>query len=174
MHIENVIINIGSSPSAMLQAVTSALLRGADLREPGSQPAPPAPATGPIANPPPIGEYWPGHGGIYCGVSRGEDGQPDAHIVLLEAIPATNLSWENAVKWAEGLGNGARLPTRFESALLYANLHDKLEKEYWNWTGTQFSASSAVYQFFGYGGQGNSDKKSKARARAVRLVQLSA
>ena len=44
----------------------------------------------------------------------------------------------------------------------------------WYWSSTQFSASSAFGQDFGYGLQGHDAKKSEARARAVRLIQLSA
>jgi hypothetical protein len=47
--------------------------------------------------------------------------------VLLNASPIGDMKWDDAVKWAEGLGDGARLPTRFESALLYANLQDKFD-----------------------------------------------
>jgi len=122
----------------------------------------------PATSTPSIGEIWPEQGGIYAGVSRGEDGAPDAHLVLLEAVPEQDLNWADALKWADGLGNGARLPTRFEAALLYANLHDKLDTERWHWTGTQSSASSAWIQYFSYGIQSDGSKSSEARARAVR------
>lgn len=122
---------------------------------------------------PRIGQPWPA-GGIYAGVSRGEDGEPDAHLVLLAEKPEGDLAWQAAVDWAKGLGDGARLPTRFESALLYAHLQDQFETDRWHWTGTQYSASYAWGQFFDLGNQGISAKSYEARARAVRRFPLEA
>nr|WP_294864388.1 DUF1566 domain-containing protein [uncultured Pseudogulbenkiania sp.] len=31
---------------------------------------------------PRIGEYWPGQGGVYAGLIRGENGQPDYHLIV--------------------------------------------------------------------------------------------
>ena len=121
---------------------------------------------------PAIGEPWPEHGGVYAGLSRGEDGQSDGHLVLLDDLPGKELKWADAVKWADGLGNGARLPTRFESALLYANVRDKIELGDWYWTGTQYSVHDAWNQHFGDGNQNYDFKKFEARCRAVRLIQL--
>ena len=109
-------------------------------------------------------------GGIYAGLSRGEDGAPDAHIILLDDVPSEKLNWADAVKWAEGPGNGARLPTRFESALLYANVRDQLVTDEWHWTGTQYSAGNAWMQNFGNGTQSYYDKNDTGRARAVRRL----
>lgn len=39
----------------------------------------PAPAANDI---PSIGEYWPGEGGIYAGVMRGENGNPDYRLIV--------------------------------------------------------------------------------------------
>ena len=33
-------------------------------------------------NPPSLGQYWPGQGGIYAGLMRGEDGHPDYHLIV--------------------------------------------------------------------------------------------
>jgi hypothetical protein len=118
--------------------------------------------------PPRIGEPWPGVAGIYAGLARGLDGEPDGHLVLLDALPDPDLDWAAAVAWAEGLADGARLPTRFESALLYANLRDQLDTSRWHWTGTQYSADNAWFQGFDYGYQHFNGKSFKARARAVR------
>ncbi|MFZ3141181.1 DUF1566 domain-containing protein [Polaromonas sp.] len=155
----------------MSRAFIEALLRGP---EPGSQsaPTPESNAVASVTGIPAIGEIWAEQGGIYAGVSRGKDGSLDAHIVLLDATPENDLSWADAVSWAEGLGNDARLPTRFESALLYANLRDKLDTERWHWTGTQFLGSSAFGQYFDNGFQDYYGKKSKGRARAVRRVSI--
>jgi hypothetical protein len=110
------------------------------------------------------------HGGIYAGLFRGEDGAPDAHIILLDDTPGKDLNWADAVKWAEGLGDGARLPTRFESALLYANVHDQLVTDEWHWTGTQVSAGTSWMQYFSHGSQFTSYKLNAGRARAVRRL----
>ena len=118
--------------------------------------------------PPAIGQAWPEHGGIYAGLARGEDGKPDAHLVLLDELSPGKMRWADAVKWAEGLGNGARLPTRCESALLYSQLHDKVDDNYWYWTGTQYSDSIAWIQDFYDGYQLIYPKSAEGRARAVR------
>ena len=117
---------------------------------------------------PAIGDPWPDVGGAYAGLSRAEDGQPDGHLVLLDDVPDSDLKWADAGAWAQGLGNGARLPSRFESALLYANLQKEFVPDAWYWTGTQYSAGNAWSQDFGYGSQYDSYKSFEARARAVR------
>lgn len=43
------------------------------------RPAPPAAAAQLI---PRIGEYWPSQGGVYAGLMRGENGQPDYHLIV--------------------------------------------------------------------------------------------
>ena len=119
---------------------------------------------------PAIGAKWPGAiDGIYAGVSRGENGEPDGHLVLLSAKPEEDLTWKDAKAWAEGLGNGARLPTRFESALLYANLRDQFDLNEWYWTGTVYesSPSYAWLQLFDYGLQLGNRQSLEFRARAV-------
>ena len=119
-----------------------------------------------VTRQPVIGERI--RGGSYAGISRGESGEPDGHIIWLDDIPSGKLNWPDAVKWAKSLGDGARLPTRFESPLLYANLRDQVSPEDWYWTGTQYSAISAWSQLFHGGGQYYGRKSSEGRARAVR------
>ena len=121
--------------------------------------------------PPRIGDRY--QGGIYAGLSRGENSEPDAHIILIDDVPPEELDWEDAIEWAEGLGDGARLPTRFESALLYANLHDQIKTGDWYWTSTQNSAYNAWMQDCDSGRQINSNKNSLGSAKAVRrLISL--
>ncbi|WP_044872004.1 DUF1566 domain-containing protein [Pseudomonas sp. LFM046] len=45
--------------------------------------------------PPAIGQYWSGQGGVYAGLVRGEDGQPDYHLVVptAEAATAKEIPW---------------------------------------------------------------------------------
>jgi hypothetical protein len=119
-----------------------------------------------------VGERSEAVDGIYAGIARGLDGEPDGHLFLLDDKPTGKLSWADACKWAEGLGDGARLPTRFESALLYANLQDQLDIEAWHWTGTQYSDIYAWYQNFRTGGQDYYDKSYEGRCRAVRRLVL--
>jgi hypothetical protein len=113
----------------------------------------------------------PGIDGVYAGISRGENGEPDGHLVLLEREARRDMKWDDAVKWAEGLGDGARLPTRFESALLYANLQDQFDTDRWHWTGTQYSerrAGPVLRQRHQY----TTARRLEARARAVRRLIL--
>lgn len=35
-----------------------------------------------VSQVPALGEYWPGEGGVYAGVMRGENGQPDYHLIV--------------------------------------------------------------------------------------------
>ena len=173
MHIDTTNINIHTEQSAISRAFIEALLRGPELNEPDTQPeAAPAAATEVTTSVPRIGEAWPGKGGIYAGISRGEDEAPDAHLVLLDVTPDEELNWSDAVEWAKGWGDGARLPTRFESALLYANLRDKIGTDGWYWTGTQSSDNSAFLQNFYGGTQYGYDKSCEGRARAVRRLAI--
>ena len=59
-------------------------------------------------------------GGIFCGLTTKPDGTHHA-VVLLPDAPVKRLNWADSTAWAEGLGNGAQLPTRPVSALLFAN-----------------------------------------------------
>lgn len=119
-----------------------------------------------------IGDAWPNVDGIYAGISRGEGDEPDVHLVLLNAFEDKDMSWQNAKEWAESVGG--RLPTRMESALLYANLRDKLDAANWLWTGSesQSSSSYAWCQLFYDGGQSTDGKLSTFRARAVSRFPL--
>jgi hypothetical protein len=170
MNIKAKTVHINFHPgqqSVMSGAILSAMLRETNTDTQGEQ------NNAKFANcAPGIGEIWELHGGIYAGISRGLDGQPDAHLVLLEVRPDSDLNWADATKWAEGLGCGARLPTRFESALLYANLQDKLDTEKWHWTGTQYSDHYAFFQNFNNGTQYGSLKSAGGRARAVRRLEI--
>jgi len=173
VHIETININFAAGQSAINRAFIEAFLRGPEMNASDDQPAANGESTGVAPELPPcIGDAWPAQQGIYAGVSRGEDGAPDAHIVLLDEIPEKELKWSDAVMWAEGRGNGARLPTRFESALLYANVRDKLDTDGWYWTGTQHSVAAAFVQYFDDGYQYYDGKAFEGRARAVRRLAI--
>jgi len=173
MHIENVNITInetkarGSFPAGFIAALFAAasLPPVADAGSDSAKPMPPA-----------IGEVWLDQGGIYCGVARGEDGQPDHHLILALEAPAQDFNWQAAQAHAKTIeADGHKdfaLPTRFESALLYANVRDKLDTDRWHWTGTQSSEHDAFNQNFDDGYQDYNGKKFEARARFVRRLVL--
>lgn len=105
-------------------------------------------------------------GGLFAGLTTDAGGTHCA-VVLLADVPAAEMTWQQAMAWAEGLG--ATLPARPVAALLF--MHLKVEAD-WHWTGEQFSASGAWTQSFIYGSQFNHAKGAELRARAVRLIPL--
>ena len=113
-------------------------------------------------------------GGIFCGLTTKPDGTHHA-VVLLPDAPSERLKRADAMAWAEALGNGAQLPTRPVAALLFANAKPQFE-EAWHWTSEVDAddSSCAWTQHFDDGGQFFSHKSSAGRARAVRLIQLTA
>ena len=149
------------------QAIMDALQRALDPRFVAAEEPTSAAATIPA-----IGEPWPGiQGSAYAGISRGEEGAPDAHLVLLGEKPA-DMNWPDAMKHAEQRSDGARMPTRFESALLYANLRDRMDLGEWHWTSTQYSEDYAWLQGFYDGDQYDYDEKFEGRVRLVRRLPL--
>jgi len=110
--------------------------------------------------------------GIFAGLTTTKAGAHCA-VILLSDKPEGLLTWKKAMNWAEKLD--AALPTRAESALLFANLKDQFELDpSWHWTSEAFDGSSAWHQYFDDGSQGNGLKSYEGRARAVRLIPLSA
>ena len=110
-------------------------------------------------------------GEIYAGVSRDAETGTWHHVALLPQT-SENLTWQQAIDWAKSIGG--ELPTRFESALLFANLRDKIDPDYWYWTATEHASepSWAWYQYFGNGGQYYIRELNRSRARAVRRVPV--
>ena len=102
-------------------------------------------------------------GGITC--------KPTHHLILLPHQPETRLTWHEAIAWAASIG--VELPTRQESALLYANLKPAFDPT-WYWTGEQHVsyASHAWDQYFGNGEQDENTKGHKGRVRAIRRVPI--
>lgn len=123
--------------------------------------------------PPPISALWPSQGGIYAGISRGVDGAPDHHLILCTLKSDDGLDWGTALDWAAALvidgHHDWSLPTRMESALLYANLRNEF-KRHWYWTNEQYSRSTAWSQCFFGGFQLTIIKSETGRARAVRRL----
>jgi len=110
--------------------------------------------------------------GIFAGIARGENGRPDAYLILLRDKPDEYLTWFGATLWATSLGDGARLPTRSEAALLNANLRDQVDLDEWYWTSAQSSANTAYAQDFDDGSQDSVPKGYHFRARAVRRLSI--
>ena len=119
---------------------------------------------------PPVGAAL--EGGLFVGLTTQRDGTHCA-VVLLADKPGGRLTWQQATEWAASV-QGA-LPTRPVAALLYANTRDQFENA-WHWTSEVHEAdgSYAWYQFFDNGYQGLDRKSYEGRARAVRLIPLTA
>ncbi len=107
-------------------------------------------------------------GGIYAGISRGVDGAPDQHLVLLFG-QAEDVSWSDACDWAKSICGA--LPTRAEQALLFANLKDQFEPR-WYWSSEQAGPSTAWDQYFDNGTQVSYLRSYEGRARAVRRLPI--
>jgi Protein of unknown function (DUF1566) len=177
MHIETININVHQGESSSVaRAFIEALLRGPELSE-APDASNPAPAAAPVAsNAPKIGEYWTGQGGIYAGVARGLEGAPDYHLILCKEDPKKDCTWQAALDLAKTITadghSDFRVPTRFESALLYASLHDQFEADRWHWTSTQYSENYAWDQYFHDGYQYYSIKDYERRCRFVRSASI--
>lgn len=115
-----------------------------------------------------IGER--GLSGIYAGIARGIDGADDYALEVLDES-AGDITWPNALKWAEKIGGS--LPTRKETALLFANVPELFERAYY-WTCEQFESESsyAWSQSFYHGYQNYRHTYYQLRARAVRRLPL--
>ena len=166
MHIDTINITI-QSPVA--KAFLEALLH--DMAAPGKPVAPQ-----PQLTPPAIGAMWPEQGGIYVGLARGENGAPGAHLVLADIPAQEGVTWQAAMDWAVSLEHEGHsdwtLPTRWESALLYANVRDQIDTDGWYWTRTahEKDGSCAWSQDFFDGYQSYGHESYEGRARAVRRL----
>lgn len=120
---------------------------------------------------PNIAQHWPEQGGIYVGIARGFDGEPDGHIILLDDMPLEEMNWKNGTAWAASLGNGARLPSRFEMALIGANISDKISPKGHYWSASEYSATLAWYQYWNSGNPGYQYVNVKTNALYVRAVR---
>ncbi len=83
---------------------------------------------------------------------------------------------QHQIEWAKSIGGD--LPTKIESAMLFAHAKDQFQQD-WYWTGDTFvdpeepeDTDYAWVQSFGYGDQGHYRKYSYGRSRAVRRVYL--
>lgn len=108
-------------------------------------------------------------GEIYAGAIIKPDGTGHHTIIL----PGDNddADWQTQMDWAKSLGGD--LPDRVEQALLYQQLPNHFQKD-WYWSNTLHAsdASFAWFQGFGYGDQDDGRLSGKLRARAVRRVAI--
>jgi hypothetical protein len=106
---------------------------------------------------PTIGAVWPGQGGIYAGIVRGEEGKPDCHLIVPPGDKG-DINWNDAVKWAGSIEhdghNDFTLPERKEQAVLFGNVPELFEKT-WYWSNEQYAPDPdyAWNQNFGDGTQ---------------------
>ncbi len=121
--------------------------------------------------PPRIGAQWPEQGHcIYAGIVRGNDDEPDYHL-LVHPDAKEDVKWNDAMQWASDLG--ASLPLRKEQAILFGNVPELFEPD-WYWSGEQYASddSYAWDQNFDNGLQYYNLKTYEGRARAVRRLLI--
>ena len=174
IHIENIHIHV--NPHQQRNSIAEAMLK-AVFTASESVPEPDDNNEEIVVTPPPIGEYWEGQGGIYAGVMAGSIGQSDYHLILAMTEPQEDFTWEDAKAYAQTIAVDGHqdftLPTRFESALLFANLRYKFNFSHWYWTGTEKVFNQSSYkQHFGVGTQSHFNNMFETRARFVRRVAL--
>ena len=170
IHIENIHIHVNphQQHNSIAEAMLKAVFTASESEPEGEEIV--------ATTPPRIGEYWRGQGGIYAGLVRGENGQPDYHLILDDGESQQEFTWEAAKACAQRvIADGHQdftLPNRTESALLYTNLRDKFNPNYWYWTGTKHSAIRAFSQSFYSGAQNDYNDTTEAPARFVRRVAI--
>jgi len=108
--------------------------------------------------------------GTFVGLTTKPDGTHHA-VVLLADKAAKRMTWKASLAWAKKLK--AELPTRPVAALLFANAKSQFEPE-WHWTSEAYDSSYAWLQYFLNGYQLSNYESFEGRARAVRLIQLTA
>lgn len=124
-----------------------------------------------------IGAPIPGlDGAIYVGIAPAEGDMPQAHLVLWLNTPETRQNYEASTALAKAVNpeTDSHLPSRTESALLYATVRDQIKKDAWCWTSTYYDDDKdcAFVQHFGNGLQGYSNLGNEARALAVSRFAL--
>lgn len=100
------------------------------------------------------------------------DGKPNHWLILLPAAPDKDLTWQEAIDWAKSVGG--ELPSRFEAAMIFANLRDKVDLDNWHWTATPYAGDERFAWMRGFydGSQFYYLKDGAYRAVAVRRVPV--
>lgn len=131
------------------------------------------PGLTPETTPPAPGQHWPAQGGTYIGIASAEGDLPARHLVALDIEPPKEqMNWADAVKWAQSLGNGARLCTQLEGVHAYTTAKQAFKTSGYYWTGTQGSRYGAFVQVFEYGYSDWDDKDYEHRVLAFRGLAL--
>lgn len=107
----------------------------------------------------------------YAGAVLDANGEHMHHLVLMAARPDAEVTWKDALEWAEQAGGA--LPTRQEQALLFANCKPHLQPR-WHWSCEEHeeNASYAWYCYFSNGRQYDGLKSYEGSAVAVRLIKI--
>lgn len=82
---------------------------------------------------PPIGSYWPGEGGHYAGLMRGENGQPDYYLIVAAGAAAEfRAEYGGYEHKTEGAGSASDGMVNTKALLLDSEEHPaaKLASEY--------------------------------------------
>lgn len=106
----------------------------------------------------------------YAGLILGKDGQDDYHVVLLPD-DAGDVSWTLARSWAGE--HGGELPNCRELSLLFANLREQFQRE-WYWSSEQHHTRMQLVwgENFASGIQTAYGRQFRGHARAVRRVAI--
>ena len=105
----------------------------------------------------------------YAGAVLDANGEHMHHLVLMAARPDAEVTWKDALEWAEQAGGA--LPTRQEQALLFANCKPHLQPR-WHWTSEEYDASYAWLCNFLNGTQYDIHKSFEGSAVAVRYIKI--
>ena len=121
-----------------------------------------------------LGEIANTHWGEYGKKIKGADSYFDGRANTAAMVAADNdLGKRIRALQIEGHAD-YHLPSQAEIHLMAANLKDQFNQDDWFWTSTHYSADHAWMQDFLDGGQGGSRKSNAGRARAVRMIRISA
>ena len=106
----------------------------------------------------------------YAGIILGKGGVPDHHLILLPG-DAVDVGWPGAIEWTAA--QGGELPNRRELSLLFANLREQFEREwYWSSEPHETRAQLVWGENFASGIQTVYGRPFRGHARAVRRVLI--
>lgn len=129
-----------------------------------------------LADLPRIGSEWPGQGGRFAGIVRGQDGEPD-YLLILGPEYDGELPWQQAMNWAAGFAadnhNDYTLPTCSEQTILFSNTRDQFQWDgYWSCEQFDKDADFAWMQDFNDCTHYYNRKDNERGARAVRRLVI--
>lgn len=107
---------------------------------------------------------------LFAGLILGKEGERDYHVVLLPG-EVVDAGWAAATSWARELGG--ELPSRRELSLLFANLREEFQRE-WYWSREpQTGHPHLVWgQNFASGIQTVYGRAYRGHARAIRRIPV--